>query len=31
MEPEILGDTGLEAIIRNFACKEMRRHETFRS
>jgi len=31
MEHEILGDTDLEAIINNFACKEMRRHDIFRS
>jgi len=31
MEPEILLDTDLETTINNFACKEMRRHETFRS
>ena len=31
MEPEIVLDTDLETIINNFACKEMRRHETFRS
>jgi len=31
MEPEIVLDTDLETIINNFACKEMQRHETFRS
>jgi len=31
MEHEILGDTDLETIINDFACKEMRRHDIFRS
>jgi len=31
MEHEILGDTGLETIINDFACKTMRCHETFRT
>jgi len=29
MEPDILGDTVLETIINNFACKEMRRLKLF--
>jgi len=31
MEDEILGDTYLETIINDFACKEMRRHDIIRS